>query len=165
MRPSSIKSSWPLALAFAFILACTKPPTLLQRSPIRSIPDGLTVILFTAKPLTAFQFRDGQLVPCPFIPSGRASKGQAVPLGIQPKRRVEDWIKIPSTNQVAVLTTTERWGLWPPDLLAMLAGHPIPHNTFYIELYDSSGHFQAEVKCLTGTNLSASIQWQPPASA
>jgi len=162
MVSSPIKSTGQVVLVLVLTVGCTKPPTLLQRSPVPSIPDGLTINLFTARPPAAFHFLGGKPVSCPFIPSEWTAKGQPVPHGIKPKRQVSGWIKVPTTNQVAVLTETERWGVWPLDLLAMISGHPIPHNTFYIELYDSSGHFEAEVKCLTGTYLSATICWRPP---
>ena len=45
----------------------------------------------------------------------------------------------PSSEFVAVLTESERMGLWPWELLSAFAGHPVPHNSFYLTIYDISG--------------------------
>ncbi|OGQ35611.1 MAG: hypothetical protein A3G39_01855 [Deltaproteobacteria bacterium RIFCSPLOWO2_12_FULL_43_16] len=47
---------------------------------------------------------------------------------------IEDIAWIPDSKTLAVICKSERTGLWPWELLAAIAGHPIPHNSFYLEL-------------------------------
>jgi len=163
MANRKTSSHWiALAACFSLLWSCTQPPTLVMKPQPSLIPDGIAISIFTSKPPVTFRSTAGQLVQVPFLATGHlTSKGLTLPSSIHPKRRVQDWVVIPGSGQIAVLTSTERWGLWPPDLIAALSGHPIPHNTFYLELFKATGEPITEARCIKGTYLSGRIEWAP----
>lgn len=55
-------------------------------------------------------------------------------------RTIEDIAWIPSSEYIAILSSTSRWGLWPWELLLAFSGHPVPHDTFYLSIYDIKGN-------------------------
>jgi len=157
------RSIVPIALASCLVLlsACTQQPTVVLRPQPNLIPDGIAISLFTDPPVT-FRTSGGRLAQVPFLrPEHRPSEGLTLPGSIHPRHHLEDWVVIPKSGVIAVLTSTERWGLWPLELIAMLAGHPIPHNTFYLELFSPSGELITEARCIKGTYLSGRIEWAP----
>jgi hypothetical protein len=154
---------WIGLVAFlCFQWSCTQPPTLVMKPQPSLIPDGIAINVFTSELALTFRTSAGQLVQVPFLAVKESpSVKPSLPSAVRPKRQVEGWVTIPPSGTIAVLTSTERWGLWPPDLLAMLAGHPIPNNTFYLELFTASGQPITEAKCIKGTYLSGRIHLAP----
>jgi len=143
-------------------LSCTQPPTLVMKPQLSLIPDGIAINVFSAGQALTFRTSAGLLVQVPFLSVNEPPfDKRSLPSAVQPKRQVSGWVTIPPSGTIAVLTSTERWGLWPPDLLAMLAGHPIPNNTFYLELFTASGQPITEAKCIKGTYLSGRIHLAP----
>jgi len=53
---------------------------------------------------------------------------------------VSDLAWSPDSKYVALLAYTGRIGVWPWDLLALMAGHPSFVSCFYLEVYDLSGN-------------------------
>jgi len=55
-----------------------------------------------------------------------------------------DW----ANYTLGVIKVHSRWGYLPWELLAFLMGHPIPHNTIYLELYSLQGNLVQAVPVL-----------------
>lgn len=49
---------------------------------------------------------------------------------------IEDIAWSPNSKALTVLCKSERTGLWPWELIALIAGHPVPYNSFYLEIID-----------------------------
>jgi len=128
------------------------------------IPDGITIGIYTAQPPVTYRSSSGLLVQIPFIAKRKLSSyGLTLPNTIHPRFRVDDWVSIPHSGAlgIAVLTKTERFGFWPYELLSMVAGHPVPHNTMYLELYASSGELITVTEFMEGGYLSGRVEWNP----
>jgi hypothetical protein len=66
----------------------------------------------------------------------------------------------PSSDHIAVLTSKSRIGLWPWELLAAAAGHPISHNTFFLSIYDMTGKELLNQKVVSNVvNGRGSLVW------
>lgn len=50
----------------------------------------------------------------------------------------------PDSKSVAVLNESEHYGKSPLELLSGLSGHPVPHNTVFVELFVTDGWRQTE---------------------
>jgi hypothetical protein len=51
-------------------------------------------------------------------------------------RRIEGFVWSPNSRSIALLISSERYGKGPLERLWALAGHPVPHNTVYLDLND-----------------------------
>jgi hypothetical protein len=63
-------------------------------------------------------------------------------------------------SHIGVITFKPRLGVWPWELLGAMAGHPVYHNSFSIEVYDTKGN-TVEIRELEGSYKlgSARIVW------
>jgi hypothetical protein len=52
------------------------------------------------------------------------------------RRRINAFAWSPNAASVALLTYSERSGMGPIELLWSGAGHPVPHDTFHLEIVD-----------------------------
>jgi hypothetical protein len=66
----------------------------------------------------------------------------------------------PDSSHIGVISFKARLGIWPWELLFAMAGHPVYHNTFSLEIYDTKGN-SVEIKELEGSYIwgSARIVW------
>jgi hypothetical protein len=60
-----------------------------------------------------------------------------------------EWVN----DSIGIISRDSRMGYWPWELLATLAGHPIPHNSFFLEFYSSEG------KLMTSTSILKNITY------
>jgi hypothetical protein len=67
----------------------------------------------------------------------------------------------PDASHIGVISVKHRLGVWPWELLMAIAGHPVYHNTFWVEIYDTQGNM-VYVKELEGSYVwgSARIVWR-----
>jgi hypothetical protein len=88
--------------------------------------------------------------------------GGGKPLRIPLKKYPYDITWSPDSSYIAVLTSTRWLGLWPWELLSAVAGHPVFHITFYLEIYDTAGHRVFDRRVKGGLkNGSGSMVWLP----
>ena len=67
----------------------------------------------------------------------------------------------PDSRYLALLTTQEHWGVSPLELLSGVAGHPVPHNSYRIEVYSRSGELVGTTPFITGfVATSARLCWR-----
>jgi len=71
---------------------------------------------------------------------------KAVAADISFKRALGDLAWSPGGDFVAALTETVRMGFLPWELLFASAGHPVPHNGFYLEVISASGQMVGATK-------------------
>jgi hypothetical protein len=64
------------------------------------------------------------------------------------KRVISDILWLGDSHSIALITRSERIGYSPRELLMAIAGHPVPHNTFYLEIYSSDGNLIKEMTIL-----------------
>jgi hypothetical protein len=76
------------------------------------------------------------------------------------ERYIVDLAWSSDSSHIGVIIVTPRLGVWPWELLAAMAGHPIYHNTYRIEVYDLKGNM-VESKDFEGSYKlgSARIVW------
>jgi len=67
----------------------------------------------------------------------------------------------PDSRYLALLTAQEHWGVSPLELLTAVAGHPVPHNSYRIEVYSRSGELVGATPFITGfVATSARLCWR-----
>ena len=52
---------------------------------------------------------------------------------------VSDILWLAGSRAVAIITRSEKIGRSPLEILWAFAGHPVPHNNFYLEIYSTDG--------------------------
>ena len=52
------------------------------------------------------------------------------------RREIRGFAWSPNSNSIAVLNTSEYYGKSPVELLSALSGHPVPHNTVFLDVID-----------------------------
>jgi hypothetical protein len=52
------------------------------------------------------------------------------------KRRIRGFAWAPTSSSVAILDNSSRFGMGPLELLAALSGHPVPHDTIFLDFLD-----------------------------
>jgi hypothetical protein len=51
-------------------------------------------------------------------------------------RLISGFAWAPNSNSLGILNKTERYGMWPLELLSAIAGHPVPHHTIFLDFLD-----------------------------
>jgi hypothetical protein len=51
-------------------------------------------------------------------------------------RGISGFAWAPNSHSVAVLNTSERYGKNPLEIFSALTGHPVPHDTIYLDVFD-----------------------------
>lgn len=76
------------------------------------------------------------------------------------KKYITDLSWSPDASYIGVITFKPRLGIWPWEVLLAIAGHPVYHNTFCVEIYDIKGNM-VDIKELEGSYKwgSARIVW------
>lgn len=66
----------------------------------------------------------------------------------------------PDYSHIGIISFKSRFGVSPWELLLAVAGHPVYHNSFCVEIYDTKGNM-VEIKALEGSYIwgSARIVW------
>lgn len=54
-------------------------------------------------------------------------------------RNIRGFAWSPDSKSVAVLNLGEYYGKGPSEILSGMAGHPVPHNTVYLDLFETDG--------------------------
>ena len=60
-------------------------------------------------------------------------------------QKIEGLFWAPHSRALAILSTTQRTGMGPLDLLSAATGNPIPLVTSYLHIYDLASHQHAEI--------------------
>lgn len=76
------------------------------------------------------------------------------------RKYIADVTWSPDSSHIGVISFKARLGVLPWELLLAIAGHPVYHNTFCVEIYDTKGN-AVEIKELEGSYKwgSARIVW------
>lgn len=75
-------------------------------------------------------------------------------------RYVTDMTWSPDGLSLAVVSTSERFGLLPWELLAAVAGHPVPYNTIYVDIIRVRDGDTRSFKLATVTYGTGRILWE-----
>ena len=74
-------------------------------------------------------------------------------------RFIDDLAWQSGSPSLFVLQRTERTGLWPWELLAAVAGHPIPHNSLYLARLDVPTAILSEAQTPLLRNVTYAYGW------
>lgn len=74
-------------------------------------------------------------------------------------RFIDDLAWRPDSPTLLILQGTERIGLWPWELLAAAAGHPIPHNNVYFARLDVPTGVLSEAQAPLLRNITYAYGW------
>lgn len=74
-------------------------------------------------------------------------------------RFIDDVAWMKDSKRLLVLQRTERTGLWPWELFAAAAGHPIPHNSLYLARLDLPSGILSESDTPLVRNVTYAFGW------
>lgn len=104
------------------------------------LPGRITILVRSSKS-QGYEFVRGVMSKTQATPELLVTKPPAgATANIRPGHDLMGIATSPDGRFVAYLTSTERWGLMPWELLAGLTGHPIPRVSFFVEVFDSKGN-------------------------
>jgi hypothetical protein len=82
---------------------------------------------------------EGSLNRRAFVVTDRYTKKELLRWAPTEYRDIRGFAWAPDSKSVAVLNENEYYGKNPLELLSGLSGHPVPHNTVFVELFITDG--------------------------
>jgi len=130
------------------------------RSPMLMSPDGRYVAFCTDR------FEKGIILDHEFsnelVILDARTKSEWMRPRLNGRNKIRGICWSPDSGEVAVLSYQEEMGIGPLELLYMMAGHPVPYMTFYLDLYHirsrSTSHIVLERGCKYG--FGRILDWQ-----
>jgi len=82
---------------------------------------------------------EGSLTSRAFVITDRSTKKELLRWAPTEYRGIRGFAWAPDSKSIAVLNESEHYGKGPLELLSGLSGHPVPHNTVFVELFVTDG--------------------------
>ena len=79
-----------------------------------------------------------------FVVDDRSTQSELLNWTVSKSRLIRGFAWSPDSKSVAVLTLDEYYGRRPWERLSAMSGHPVPHHTVYVDVFDVDGWKRTE---------------------